>query len=83
MLHDANAGGVTQAIIHLGHALGMRVVAEGVESMQEQDQLRQWGCDEVQGYVHTRPLPPRELAQWLRQASEAGVIEWSRPVALK
>lgn len=90
MLHDANAGGVTQAIIHLGHALGMRVVAEGVESMEEQEQLRVWGCDEVQGYVHTRPLPPRELAQWLRQANEAGAAcgatqadlgSWARPLA--
>ena len=72
MLRDASAGEVTQAIIHLGHALGMRVVAEGVETAEEQAQLRAWGCDEVQGYLHTRPLPPRELAQWLRAANEAG-----------
>ena len=69
MLRDANAGEVTQAIIHLGHALGMRVVAEGVETLEEQAQLARWGCDEIQGYLYTRPLPPRELAQWLRQLS--------------
>ena len=83
MLRDANAGEVTQAIVHLGHALGMRVVAEGVETLEEQAQLRAWGCDEVQGYVHTRPLPPRELAQWLRMANEAGARDggasWSSP----
>lgn len=71
MLRDTNAGEVTQAIVHLGHALGMRVVAEGVETAEEQAQLRQWGCDEIQGYVYTRPLPPRELAQWLRHYNEA------------
>jgi diguanylate cyclase (GGDEF)-like protein/PAS domain S-box-containing protein len=71
MLRDANAGEVTQAIVHLGHALGMRVVAEGVETSEEQAQLRQWGCDEIQGYIYTRPLPPRELAQWLRHYNEA------------
>jgi len=70
MLRDTNASEVTQAIIHLGHALGMRVVAEGVETHEEQAQLAAWGCDEVQGYVHTRPLPPREMAQWLRMAQE-------------
>lgn len=69
MLRDPNAGEVTQAIIHLGHALGMRVVAEGVETLEEQAQLARWGCDEIQGYLYTRPLPPRELAQWLRHLS--------------
>ncbi|KAF1685633.1 histidine kinase [Pseudoxanthomonas broegbernensis] len=78
MLSDTNAGEVTQAIVHLGHALGMRVVAEGVETPEEQAQLKAWGCDEIQGYVYTRPLPPRELAQWLaRQANEApGTPAW-------
>ena len=71
MLRDANAGEVTQAIVHIGHALGMRVVAEGVETLEEQAQLKSWNCDEIQGYVYTRPLPPRELAQWLRHYNEA------------
>jgi EAL domain-containing protein (putative c-di-GMP-specific phosphodiesterase class I) len=76
MLRDTNAGEVTQAIIHLGHALGMRVVAEGVESLEEQAQLARWGCDEIQGYLYTRPLPPRELAQWLRQLSGENTEAW-------
>jgi diguanylate cyclase (GGDEF)-like protein len=66
MLHDAGTAEVTQAIIHLGHALGMQVVAEGVESEQEEALLRRQGCDEIQGYLYSRPLPPRELAEWLR-----------------
>ncbi|WP_305805222.1 EAL domain-containing protein [Stenotrophomonas sp. YIM B06876] len=67
MLHDAGTAEVTQAIVHLGHALGMEVVAEGVETEQEDAMLRRQGCDEIQGYLYSRPLPPRELAQWLRQ----------------
>nr|WP_269450950.1 bifunctional diguanylate cyclase/phosphodiesterase [Stenotrophomonas sp. MMGLT7] len=69
MLTDAGTAEVTQAIIHLGHALGMEVVAEGVENVQEQAMLLQQGCDEIQGYLHSRPLPPRDLVQWMRDSS--------------
>ncbi|HEX7990599.1 MAG TPA: EAL domain-containing protein, partial [Stenotrophomonas sp.] len=55
-----------QAIVHLGHALGMRVVAEGVETPAEAAMLKQQGCDELQGYLYSRPLRPREMVQWLR-----------------
>lgn len=66
MLHDAGTAEVTQAIVHLGHALGMKVVAEGVETEQEEAMLRRQGCDEIQGYLYSRPLTPRDLAQWLK-----------------
>ncbi|UKE75093.1 sensor domain-containing protein [Xanthomonas graminis] len=66
MLIDTGTAKVTQAIVQLGHALGMQVVAEGVETAQEEALLREQGCDEIQGYLHSRPLPPRELAAWLR-----------------
>jgi len=71
MLHDSGTAEVTQAIVHLGHALGMKVVAEGVETHQEEDMLRRQGCDEIQGYLYSRPLSPRDLAQWLRQQHPA------------
>jgi EAL domain-containing protein (putative c-di-GMP-specific phosphodiesterase class I) len=38
-----------------------------VETHQEEDMLRRQGCDEIQGYLYSRPLSPRDLAQWLRQ----------------
>ncbi|HBK44843.1 MAG TPA: histidine kinase [Xanthomonadaceae bacterium] len=72
MLADANTAEVTQAIVHLGHALGMQVVAEGVETVQEDALLRQQGCDEIQGYFYSRPLVPRDMAQWLREAEIGG-----------
>ncbi len=53
MLADAITAEVTQAIVHLGHALGMQVVAEGVETVQEDALLRQQGCDEIQGYFYS------------------------------
>ena len=57
---------LTQAVVTLGHALGMAVVAEGVESEPILALLRQQGCDEAQGYLFTRPLAPAELETWLR-----------------
>ncbi|WP_313319415.1 EAL domain-containing protein [Stenotrophomonas sp.] len=67
MLHDAGTAEVTQAIVHLGHALGMRVVAEGVETTAEAAMLQRQGCDALQGYLFARPLRPREMVQWLKQ----------------
>ena len=52
--------------IEMGHELGMRVVAEGVETREQLDILRQDGCDCVQGYLFSRPLPPAELVVWLK-----------------
>ncbi|HRK25340.1 MAG TPA: EAL domain-containing protein, partial [Beijerinckiaceae bacterium] len=48
---------VLEGIIALGHGLGMRVLAEGVETPEELDLLRRFGCDEVQGYLFARPSP--------------------------
>jgi len=56
--------------VHLGHALGMKVVAEGVETEQEEAMLRRQGCDEIQGYLYSRPLAPRDLAQWLKLGTQ-------------
>ena len=49
--------------------LGVEPLAEGVETEQEEDLLRRQGCDEIQGYLYSRPLVPRELAHWLRDAA--------------
>jgi len=66
MLEDAQVGVLTQAIISLGHAMGLTVIAEGVESEVSLRALRKHGCDEVQGYHLTRPLRASEIAQWIR-----------------
>ena len=58
---------MVQTIIELAHNLDYRVVAEGVETQQDYDLLESWGCDEVQGYLIAKPLPPTELVAWLEQ----------------
>jgi EAL domain-containing protein (putative c-di-GMP-specific phosphodiesterase class I) len=52
--------------IEMGHELGMHVIAEGVETKEQLDLLRRDGCDSVQGYYFSQPLPPAELVSWLK-----------------
>ncbi len=60
---------IVRTIINLGLNLGMRIVAEGVETAAQVTQLRALGCHDVQGYWFAPALPPAELAQrWLRRA---------------
>ena len=58
VLTDKDDAEIATAIIRLSHALNMRVVAEGVESVEQAVFLRQNGCDEIQGFVVSKPLPP-------------------------
>ncbi|CAM2147221.1 diguanylate cyclase [Pararobbsia alpina] len=65
MLDDPTDLAITRAIIGLGHTLGLRVVAEGVETQQEVDILRSAGCDELQGYFFAKPLAAAQLSAWV------------------
>jgi EAL domain-containing protein (putative c-di-GMP-specific phosphodiesterase class I) len=56
---------VTDAAIQLGHTLNLKVVAEGVEERDEYDYLVSQGCDVVQGYYTSRPLPGDRFTAWL------------------
>ncbi|MBN3752059.1 EAL domain-containing protein [Paraburkholderia sp. Tr-20389] len=64
---------VIKAIIELGHELGLRVVAEGVESEDEANTLRSIGCDELQGFLYSAALSADELETWAEQRIEANV----------
>jgi EAL domain-containing protein (putative c-di-GMP-specific phosphodiesterase class I) len=68
LAHDTEDQAIAQAIISMGKALGMTVIAEGVETVEQQEFLRQHACDEMQGYLFSKPLPARELAELLRSA---------------
>ncbi|NWE69202.1 EAL domain-containing protein, partial [Pseudomonas gingeri] len=61
---------ITRAIIAMAHSLGLKVVAEGVENPQQLEFLKLHGCDEVQGYLISRPVEATELVQLLRADSE-------------
>jgi diguanylate cyclase (GGDEF)-like protein len=73
-------------VIHLARDLGLDSVAEGVESPEVWQRLAELGCDEIQGYVLTRPLPPEDFDGWLDHwRPEAGPAHESHdaaPVAL-
>ncbi len=57
------------AIVKLAHSLGLRTIAEGVETAQQRDFLRAQGCDEVQGYLVSRPLPAAAFEAFVRRAA--------------
>ena len=68
---DSEDQAIAQAIISMGKALGMTVIAEGVETVEQREFLRAHACDEMQGYLFSKPLPPRELAELLRSTAVA------------
>ena len=71
VLRMGTSGSATliSAVVRLAHDLGMRVVAEGVESEEVAQRLLLLGCDAAQGYYLARPLPAEDLEAWLCGAS--------------
>jgi diguanylate cyclase (GGDEF)-like protein len=67
---------IVVAVVALAHGLGLEVVAEGVETTEQLERLRELGCDEMQGFLFSRPLPPAEFQCLL----ETG---WSAPPPLR
>jgi diguanylate cyclase (GGDEF)-like protein/PAS domain S-box-containing protein len=63
---DFNDAAITVSIISLGHNLKLKVIAEGVETQEQLAYLRNHGCDEVQGYLFSRPVPAAEFESRLR-----------------
>lgn len=69
---DENDAALVAAVIAMAHNLGVRVVAEGVESHRQLEFIRIRGCDEYQGYLYSRPLPGAELVEVLQRAGATG-----------
>lgn len=66
---DSRSRAITETVIALGKKIGVQVVAEGIESTNAFDLLRESGCDLGQGYLLSRPLPAREVPDWFRRQS--------------
>lgn len=63
---DVNDLAIVHSILGLGHNLGLMVIAEGVETLEQLEYLRKEDCDAIQGYYFSKPLPPDECAELMR-----------------
>jgi diguanylate cyclase (GGDEF)-like protein len=71
---DPNDLAITRAIIALGHSMGLKVVAEGVETPTQLEILRRFGCDEFQGFLYSPGVPSPEFEHQLRTAPQS--LHW-------
>ncbi len=74
---DPGAATIATSVIALAHRMRLGVVAEGVETEAQAGYLRQNGCDEIQGYFFSKPVPAEEFAELLRQGKNLPVLEAS------
>ena len=79
---DASDVAITETVIAMSRSLGLRVVAEGVETRDQMRFLEQRGCDEMQGFYFSRPLTADQLAAYLRQEPVEDAREAQRGLRL-
>jgi diguanylate cyclase (GGDEF)-like protein len=63
--HDARAGAIVRSTVELAHSLGLTLVAEGIETAEDETILRGLACDQGQGYHLARPMPGHEFIKWI------------------
>lgn len=59
---------IVRSTIDLGHNLGLKVIAEGVENQESWNRLKEMGCDSAQGYFMSRPIPADQFMQWIKES---------------
>ena len=74
-LDNAKTRNVISCILELAEQLDMETVAEGIETEEQIDSLRRLGCDVVQGYYFSRPLPQEQFERWIQEFEEIHVRE--------
>ena len=62
---------LVRTMIAMAHDLGYRVVAEGIETQEAYNTLREWGCDEGQGYLMSKPVAASVISQWRQETANA------------
>jgi len=77
MAADASDALIVRSTIQLAHKLGVAVVAIGVEDEATLNQLRELGCDAVQGFLVSRPLSAEDVPNWVKESP------WARPAREK
>jgi EAL domain-containing protein (putative c-di-GMP-specific phosphodiesterase class I) len=65
---------IVRAVINLGHDFGMKIVAEGIESIESFDILKELGCDIAQGYYIAHPMPAEKLLRWAKEFVDSDLI---------
>lgn len=63
---------IAKAIVSMAHSIGIKTVAEGVETREQLEFLRDMGCDQIQGYIFSRPLPENEMANLITSGATFG-----------
>ena len=77
---SADARAVVDAVVRLAHALGLKVVAEGVETAEQRDILIALNCDELQGFYFARPMPAATLLAWTNGSKPVGSADFSHSI---
>ena len=80
---SSDARAIVDAVVRLAHALGLKVVAEGVETAGQRDVLLALGCDELQGYYFARPMAAATLLDWTAGRKPADAVDFSPSVMLE
>jgi len=80
---DPDDAAIVDAVVSLAHSLRLRVIAEGVETREQLEYLRERGCDEVQGFLYSRPQPAEVIERWLCEFNGRSEVVESGVKALK
>ncbi|MBQ1763224.1 MAG: EAL domain-containing protein, partial [Aquincola sp.] len=73
---SADARAIVEAVVRLSHALGLKVVAEGVETEGQRQVLHALGCDELQGFLFARPMQPHLMALWAQGEGRPAALDF-------
>jgi EAL domain-containing protein (putative c-di-GMP-specific phosphodiesterase class I) len=79
---DETAAALVSYVINLAHTLRLNVVAEGVETEAQYAFLRHYACDQMQGYLFSRPVPATEIGRIVKEFNRPMTIEIPRPTAV-
>ncbi|MDH5216577.1 MAG: EAL domain-containing protein [Gammaproteobacteria bacterium] len=72
LVSDGNSAVIVRSTIDMAHELGLSVVAEGIETKEAYEMLQELGCDSVQGFYISRPLPMNEAIKWVEKTEMSG-----------